>query len=300
MDPETAKANLVPGKDVSYLARCMDTLLQADCSDTSVFPLILPFLGQNLIDQNVIDYGIEPGVDITDSYFVLWEPFARAKAALLVGTIAEKCTALPDDVSEIVNRLMVMIQGNEDIELAFSFYALANIGLKKPEAILPHFQALCKIANGLVTIATNPTKAFSLFHSQPFKTEVYDSFLDFCSIKGVFDSPDNVQRLVANGLPFSIVNIANAVLFYVEKRPEMLWKLMMIFCRFVTEHPAGNQIMETENLTRDPKVNVGFAMRYALIDRDKAGELRNAIFAVPEKERTTERFAMIVDSLQLK
>ncbi|OHS93412.1 hypothetical protein TRFO_11831 [Tritrichomonas foetus] len=299
MDVETAKANLVPGKDVAYLARCMDTLLQNDCSDTSVLNLLLPFLGQNLIENNVIDYGIEPGVDITDRYFVLWEPFARAKAALLVGTIAEKCQSLPD-VTEIVNRLIVMVKGNEDIELAFSFLALTNIGVKKPEAILPHFVQLSKIANVLVTIATNPTKAFSLFHSIPFRTEIYDSYLDFCSIKGVFETPDNVQRLVAAGLPFSIVNIANAVLTYIEKRPEMLWKLMTIFLKFVTEHPTGNQMMETDNLTKDQKVNVGFAMRYALLGRDKAGELRNAIEAVPASERNVERFTKIVNSLQLK
>lgn len=299
MDVATAKAELVPGKDVSYLGRCIDTLLQHDCDDTSVLPLLLPFLGQDLLANKVIDYGIEPGVDITDRYFALWEPFARAKAALLIATIAEKCSALPDDMTEIVDRLLVMIKGTEDIELSFSFLALSNIGTKKPELILPHFNDLCKIANRLVTIATNPTKAFSLFHSTPFKTEIYGSYLDFCLIKGLFDNPANVQSLVASGLPFSLINIANAVLTYVNKRPEMLWKLMTIFIRFVTEHPAGAEMMETDNLTKDPKVNVGFAMRYALLSRDKAGELRNKIEAVPNDQRTTEKFAEIVNSLQL-
>ncbi|KAK8888868.1 hypothetical protein M9Y10_033608 [Tritrichomonas musculus] len=299
MDVETAKANLIPGKDVAYLARCVDTLLQHDCSDTSLLPLLLPFLDQNLLDNRIIDYGIEPGVDITDHYFVLWEPFYRAKVALLIGTIAEKCQTLPD-VKDIVDRLLVMIQGNEDIELAFSFFALTNIGVKQPNMILDHFNDLCKIANSLVTVATNPKKAFSLFHSIPFKTEIYDSYLDFCSIKGILDSPQNVQSMVAAGLPFSLINIANAVLTYIEKRPEMLWKLMTVFLRFVTEHPTGSSMIETDNLTKDPKVNVGFAMRYALLGRDKAGELRNKIEAVPEKERTTEKFAEILKGLELQ
>ena len=185
MDVETAKANLIPGKDVAYLARCIDTLLQHDCTDTSLLPLLLPFLDQNLLDNKIIDYGIEPGVDITDHYFVLWEPFARAKVALLIGTIAEKCDTLPD-CKDIVEKLMVMIKGNEDIELAFSFFALTNIGQKQPNLILDHFSDLCKIANTLVTISTNQTKAFSLFHSVPFRTEIYDTYLDFCAIKGIF------------------------------------------------------------------------------------------------------------------
>ena len=299
MDVETAKANLIPGKDVAYLARCIDTLLQHDCTDTSLLPLLLPFLDQNLLDNKIIDYGIEPGVDITDHYFVLWEPFARAKVALLIGTIAEKCDTLPD-CKDIVEKLMVMIKGNEDIELAFSFFALTNIGQKQPNLILDHFSDLCKIANTLVTISTNQTKAFSLFHSVPFRTEIYDTYLDFCAIKGIFESPQNVQTLVSAGLPFSLINIANAVLSYIEKRPEMLWKLMTIFLRFVTEHPTGSTMIETDNLTKDPKVNVGFAMRYALLGRDKAGELRNKIEAVPAKERTTEAFAKIVNGLQLQ
>lgn len=299
MDVETAKANLIPGKDVAYLARCIDTLLQHDCSDTTLLPLLLPFLDQNLLDNKIIDYGIEPGVDITDHYFVLWEPFARAKVALLIGTIAEKCDTLPD-CKDIVEKLMVMIKGNEDIELAFSFFALTNIGQKLPNLILEHFNELCKIANTLVTISTNQTKAFSLFHSVPFRTEIYDTYLDFCAIKGIFENPQNVQSLVSAGLPFSLINIANAVLSYIEKRPEMLWKLMTIFLRFVTEHPTGSSMIETDNLTKDPKVNVGFAMRYALLGRDKAGELRNKIEAVPEKERTTETFAKIVNGLQLQ
>lgn len=299
MDVETAKANLIPGKDVAYLARCIDTLLQHDCSDTSLLPLLSPFLDQNLLDNKIIDYGIEPGVDITDHYFVLWEPFVRAKVALLIGTIAEKCDTLPE-CKEIVEKLMVMIKGNEDIELAFSFFALTNISQKQPKLIMDHYNDLCKIANTLVTISTNQTKAFSLFHSVPFKTEIFDTYLDFCAIKGIFENPQNVQTLVSAGLPFSLINIANAVLSYIEKRPEMLWKLMNIFLRFVTEHPAGASMIETDNLTKDQKVNVGFAMRYALLGRDKAGELRNKIEAVPEKERTTEKFAQIVNGLQLQ
>ena len=177
MDATTAKANLVPGKEVAQIARAMDSLLQNDCGDASVIKKLLPFLGQNLLEKKVIEYSSEPGVDITNRYFVLWEPFARAKAALLVGTIVEKAEKLTEeDLEGVVPLLMGMMNSNEDIELTFAFLAITNIGLKLPQLVIPQFQTLAKIGNALVNIASHPPKAFSLFHSIPFQNEIYESF----------------------------------------------------------------------------------------------------------------------------
>ena len=299
MDAETAKANLTPGKDVAYLARCMDTLLQSECKDATVFDILKPFLGQKLMETKVIDYSVEPGVDITDHYFVLWEPFLRAKAALLVGTIAEKCETLPDCTS-LVDTLVGIFTNSqsEEIEISFAFFAITNIGLRQPEAVLPHLAHIAKPATSLISIAAAPPKAFGLFHSIPFRSDAFESFLNLCNIKGVFENPDNVNRLVAAGLAISLLQIGLSAQIFVEKHPEMQWKLLSVFVRLLTEYPNGYQLIDLDRLPRENFNDCCTLMRIAVVNHESVGALRNEIEAVKDADRTAEAFQALVKKHQ--
>lgn len=114
------------------------------------------------METKVIDDSVEPGVDITDHYFVLWEPFLRAKAALLVGAIAQRCETLPDCASR-VDRLVGIFANPQSEE----FECLCNHEYRPApaEAVLPHFPHIAKPATSLTSIAAAPPKAFGLFHS---------------------------------------------------------------------------------------------------------------------------------------
>lgn len=239
MDVETAKANLVPGKEVQELARCMDTLLSQECNDPSVFPQLLPFLGPNLIERKIIDYSIEPGVDITNHYFVLWEPFVRAKSALLIGTIAEKCKELPD-CAELIEPLITMLKSKEDIEYTFAIIAVSNIGLKRPEYILPHFSYLSKRLPELVYLASSVKSPFSLFYSVPFQSEVYESCVSICEIKGVFDNTENLNRLIDGGIPMALNQISRDSEKYKEKKPELKGKVDKCI-KLLNQHLSNNK-----------------------------------------------------------
>lgn len=301
MDATTAKANLVPGKEVAQIARAMDSLLQNDCGDASVIKKLLPFLGQNLLEKKVIEYSSEPGVDITNRYFVLWEPFARAKAALLVGTIVEKAEKLTEeDLEGVVPLLMGMMNSNEDIELTFAFLAITNIGLKLPQLVIPQFQTLAKIGNALVNIASHPPKAFSLFHSIPFQNEIYESFLNLCLLKGVFETPENLQKFIQTGLLYSLLTITKASPDYVQKRPEMEWNLLYICLRLITEFPGGGQLFDLDRLPIDPKNNPAIVLRIVSQDKQKAGAVRNILDAIPQSERNQDRFAQLTKQLVSK
>lgn len=301
MDAVTAKANLVPGKEVAQIARAMDSLLQSDCGDVAVVKKLLPFLGQNLLEKRVIEYSSEPGVDITNRYFVLWEPFARAKAALLLGTIVEKAEKITaEDLEGTVPLLMAMMNSNEDIELTFAFLALTNIGLRLPQLIAPQLQALAKIGNALVNVASHPPKAFSLFHSVPFQNEIYESFLNLCLTNGVFETPENLQRFVQSGLSYSLIAITKAAANYVEKRPEMEWNLLYISLRLITEFPGGGQLFDLDRLPMDPKNNPAIVLRVVCQDKQKAGAVRNILDAIPQSERNQDRFAQLTKQLVSK
>lgn len=117
---------------------------------------------QKPMQTKVIDDSVEPGVDITDHYFVLWEPFLRAKAALLVGAIAQRCETLPDCASR-VDRLVGIFANPQSEE----FECLCNHEYRPApaEAVLPHFPHIAKPATSLTSIAAAPPKAFGLFHS---------------------------------------------------------------------------------------------------------------------------------------
>lgn len=299
MDSETAKANLTPGKDVAYLARCIDTLLQTDCGDSSVISILTPFLGQKLMENKVIDYSIEPGVDITDHYFVLWEPFLRAKAALLIGTIAEKCDSLPD-CSAVVETLVGIFTSSqsEEIEISFSFFAITQIGLRQPESVLPHFAQIAKPATSMISIAAAPPKAFGLFHAIPFRSDAFDTFLNLCNIKGVFENPDNVNRLVAAGLPVSLLQIGLSAQIFAEKHPETQWKLLSVFVRLLTEYPNGYQLIDLDRLPRENFNDCCTLMRIAVVNHESVGALRNEIDAVKDADRTAAAFQALVKKHQ--
>jgi hypothetical protein len=301
MDNESAKANLIPGKDVAYIARCMDALLQSDCSDPSVIDLITPFLAPKLLDNRVIDFSIDPGVDITDHYFVLWEPFIRGKTALLLGTIAEKAATLPDLTSIVTTLVEIFTNGvSEEIELSFSFFAIAHIARRQPQAVLPHFQKLVRFAGAFVGLAAYPPKAFGLFHSIPFQTEAFDSFLNFVSTIGLFETPDNVQRLVAAGLPITLFQIAQGSSKFEEKHPEMLWKWLTIFLRLITEHPNGYQLFDLDRIPRDYVNDLLAILRLVLLSPSGAGAIRNEVSATPTAARTTQAVKDLLKKLQSK
>jgi hypothetical protein len=293
MDVSTALANLLPGRDVDYVAHCIDVLLQNDYKDPALFTSLLPFLGPRLLDQRVVDYAIEPGVDITDHYFVLWEPFIRAKAALLVGTIAEKCGDLPD-ATTVINLLVAIFTNaqSEEIELAFSFFALAQIGLRQPAPVVAHFAQLCRVGGALVNLAANRPKAFGLFHSVPFRTEVFESFVGFARVKGVFENHDNVQRFIAAGLPYSILQIALSAEIYAEKRPALQWNLLWVFIRLVTEHPNGHQLFDLDRIPRDGFNDICTLLRFGVLTPAQLGAIRNDVEAV--SDRTHEGFKALV------
>jgi hypothetical protein len=295
MDVEAARQNLVQGRDADYLARCMDVLLQNDYKDPSIFPSLVPFLGKKLLDQRIIDYGMEPGVDITDHYFVLWEPFLRAKTALLVGTIAEKSADLPD-TTPLIDPLVAMMTSHdsEEIELAFAFFAIGQIGLRQPTPLIGHFPQLCRAATSLVNLAANRPKAFGLFHSIAFRTEVFESFVNLARFKGVFEKPDNVQRFIAAGLPYSILQIALAAQFYVEKHPMLQWDLIDVFLRLVTEHPNGHQLFDLDRIPRDGFNDICTILRFAIVNPAQLGALRNDVEAVKSADRSTQRFTALV------
>ena len=178
--------------------------------------------------------------------------------------------------------------------------ALTNIGLRLPQLILPHFPTLCKLGNALVNLASHPPKAFSLFHSLPFQTETYDSFLNLCLMKGALDVPDNMQRITSLGLPNSILIITKAVPSFVEKRPKMEWTLLYITLRLITEFPKGNLLIDLDRLPRDPKNHPATVIRIVCQDTQKAGAVRNLLDAIPESERNQERFAQLTQQLTSK
>jgi hypothetical protein len=295
MDIETAKAGLIPGRDADYVARCIDVLITNSYSDPSIFESLQIFLQPKLIDNKVIDYGIEPGVDITDHYFVLWEPFLRAKAAWLIGKITQKSETIPD-LTSIVNLLVSIFtnQQSEEIELVFTFFTISQIGLRQPGAIIPHFPQLCKTASALVNLAANPPKAFGLFHSVPFKTEMFKAFLDFGLIQGVFENHDYVQRFLAAGLPFSILQIALCAELYIQPRPRMQWDCLYVFLKLVTEHPNGVQLFDVDRLPRENINDICTILRFAVTHPKLVGQLRNEVVAVGDDQRTAENFAVLV------
>jgi hypothetical protein len=301
MDVESAKANLVKGKDVAYIARCMDTLLQSDCADPAVCDLCLPFLGQKLLDTEVIDYSVEPGVDITDRYFVLWEPFIRAKAALLIGTIAEKAATFPD-LPAIVNALIAVFtsENAEEIERTFVFFGLVKIGLKNPPLILPRFPEIVTCATALVSFSASRPNAFCLFHSIPFKTTVFESFLDLCQIKGVFENPDYVQRLAAAGLPQVLLQIGLSAKLFEEKHPELFWRTLSVFLRFVTEFPNGYQLIDVDKLPKEEVNDLYSFMKIAVLEHRKTGTMRSDVDGVKLGDRTLERFKKLLTKWQEK
>jgi hypothetical protein len=295
MDVPGAKAGLVPGRDADYIARCIDVLLTNNCADPSVFESLQIFLAPKLIENKVIDYAIEPGVDIADHYFVLWEPFLRSKAALLIGTIIEKAESLPD-LAPIVGLLVAIFTNkeSEDIEHAFSFFALGQIARKQPAPILPHFPQLCRTACAIVNEAANPPKSFSLFHSIPFRTEVFEAFLNLGQTAGVFEEHDYVQRFIAAGLPFSILQIALSAELYIEKRPELQWDCLFLFLKLVTEHPNGHQIFDPDRLPRDSINDICTILRFAVLNPRLFGAIRNEVVAIKPADRTTANFKALV------
>lgn len=295
MDPATAVANITPGSEVANLARCFDTLLQADYADTSVLEKLLPFLGKNLLERNVIDYSREPGVDITDNYFVLWEPFLRAKTALLIGTIIEKCAEVPD-VSHLIEPLVDLFLGEEEIEQCFALIAITNIGLRKPEAILPLFPKLVKPLMLIVGSAASPAQPFCLYHSVAFQSQIFESFLDFMDIPGLLDTPENVQRLFESNVTLAIIQIALSERVYIEKKPATLWRMIWVFLRITTEHPQGLKMWDVDHIPKNGP-QACLLMRLALIAPDRAAYIRNQVAKIPTEQRTVDRFAQLLKEL---
>jgi hypothetical protein len=295
MDVPAAKAGLVPGRDADYIARCIDVLLTNSCADPTIFESLQVFLAPKLLDNKVIDYAIEPGVDIADHYFVLWEPFLRAKAALLIGTIIEKADNLPD-LTPVVNLLVSIFtnQQSEEIELAFSIFALGQSARRQPAPVLQHFPRLCKTGCALVNLAASPPKAFSLFHSIPFRTEVFEGFLNLGNMNGVFEDHDFVQRFVAAGVPISILQIALSAELYIEKRPELQWDCLFLFLKLVTEHPNGHQLFDVDRLPRDSINDICTILRFAVLNPKLLGAIRNVVVAVNKSDRTTANFKALV------
>jgi hypothetical protein len=295
MDVKVAIDNLLPGREAAQLAACVDTLLKAEYPGTEILPKILPFLGKNLIERNIVDYSAEPGVDIANSYFVLWEPFIRAKMALLIGTVIEKCKEVPD-VAEIIPPLVDMFLCEEEIEQCFALIAITNIGLRKPEAILPLLPKLIKPLIAIVGQAAMPAKPFCLYHSEPFQRQVFESFLDFMYIPGLFGNPENVQRLVENNITLAIIQIALSAHVYLTQKVDILWRMTWIFLRLTTEHPQGVKMWDIDHI---PKT--GFEscilMRAALKGPDRAATIRNMVDKIPQKERSLERYKLLVKEI---
>jgi len=288
MDTSTAIANIVVGSEVAHIARCIDTLLKADYSDSEVFSKLLPFLGKDLLEKNVIDYSAEPGIDIHDRYFVLWEPFIRAKTALLVGTIAEKCSGL-EKVEPIIPYLIDMVTSEEEIEQSFSFLAISNIGLKQPSLILPHMQKLVRSLTQLVATASAPSRPFCLFHSLPFQNQLFESFLDFCFIPGLFE-PEHISRFVEAGLPVSLVQIALSTYAF-DKKPELQWRVLETFLKLITEHPQGSKLFDSDRIPSTAN-DLCFLMKSALTNKELPNSMRNAFYAI--KEMNANSFAELV------
>jgi hypothetical protein len=301
MDVESAKANLVKGRDVAYIARCIDILLQSDCADPAVCELCLPFLGQKLLDNGIIDFSVDPGVDITDRYFVLWEPFIRGKAALLIGTIAEKAESFPD-LPQIVSALIAIFinENSEEIERTFVFFGLVKIGLKNPGLIVPRFPEIVTHSTALLSFAASRPNAFGLFHSIPFKTTVFESFLDLCQIKGIFENPDHVHRLAAAGLPQCLLQIGLSAKLFEEKHPELFWRAFSVFLRFLTEFPNGYQLVDVDKLPKEDSNDLYAFMRLAVLEHRKTGTMRSDVDGVKLADRNLERFKKLLTKWQDK
>ena len=295
MDTKVALENLIPGNEAAQLAACIDALLKAEYGGADVFPKLLPFLGKNLIENGIIEYSPEPGVDITNSYFVLWEPFIRAKTALLIGTVAENCKESPD-FSQLVPPLVDMFLGEEEIEQNFALIALTNIGMKAPELIL---SLLPKLAQPLVAIvgqAAMPSKPFCLYHSAPFQRQAFESFLDFMDIPGLFGNPENVQRLVEANITLAIIQIALSQHVYLEHKVSILWRMTWVFLRLTTEHPQGVKMWDLDHIPKQGYESC-VLMRAALKGPDSAGTIRNMVDKIPVEQRTLERYKLLVKEI---
>ena len=295
MDTKVALDNLIPGNEAAQLAQSIDALLKAEYAGADVFEKVLPFLGQNLIERGIIEYSAEPGVDITNNYFVLWEPFIRAKIALLIGTVAEKCTEVPD-LSPLVPPLVDMFLGEEEIEVCFALIAITNIGMKKPDLILSLLPKLAKPLVGIVGQAAMPSKPFCLYHSEPFQRQAFESFLDFMDIPGLFEKPENVQYLVGANITLAIIQIALSGHIYLEHKPEILWRMIWVFLRLTTEHPQGVKMWDLDHIPKQG-IDACILMRAALKGPDSAGAIRNMVDKIPKKDRTVERFKLLIKEI---
>ena len=230
-----------------------------------------------------------------NSLNLLWEPFLRAKAALLIGSIIEKVDSIPDTSSYFPLLLNMFING-EEIEQTFSLIAIAAIGAKQPEALTKHVPTLVKQLIYIVAAATVPTAPFCLFHSKPFQSQIYESFLDFLMIPGFLDNPENVQRLVENNITLAIFQIAVSTHIYLPKKPSTLWRVIWVFLRITTEHPRGLQLWDANQISRC-NVEPCILMKAALVSKDRAGAIRNLVDKIPQKERTAERFTQLLKEL---
>lgn len=295
MDPETAASNIIIGHEVADLARCFDVLLQNNCGDTTVLDKIFPFLGKDLLERNIIDYSRDPGVDITDSYFVLYEPFLRAKAALLVGTIIENCKEVPD-VTKFVNPLIDLFTGEEEIEQCFALIGLTSISQRKPELILPHFPKLARPLILIIGAASSPAQSFSLYQSNVFKSQVFESFLDFMEIPGLLDTPENVQRLFESNITLAIIQIALSEYVYIPKTPRTLWKMIWLFLRITTEHPQGIKMWDLDHIPKNGPQACNL-MRIALTSPEKAALVRNEVNKISSNNPSFETFTKLVKQL---
>lgn len=236
---------------------------------------LLPFLQQDLLANGIIEYSIDPGVDLTERYFVLWEPFIRAKIALLIGEITDRAKEIVN-VNEFIPLFIHMISSEEDIEQAFALFAVSEIGIKQSSSIAPFLTQLFRPVCNLLRKSVNPTRAFSLFRSIPFQLQLFESFLEFCQIDGIFEIPDNVQRLLSAGFSSALVSIALCPGVYIPKKPEFQWLFMKIFLRLVTEHPTGNTFFDLDIFPKQG-IDLCTLMRICLLDKNKAGEMRNDI-----------------------
>ena len=289
MQVQDAVSNLLPGREVSYIARCLDCLIENEYSNPEILSKITPFLGQNLLSSGVVDYSVDSGVDVCPTYFVLWEPFVRAKATHLVGIIVEKAETVPD-LSGVLNLILSILNSDEDLEKLYAFICLTNIGRKAPSVILPHFPTICKIATAITNYATNAPNAFTIYRLPQFLIQAYECFLEFALIDGILGSPENMQRFIAAGIQLNLVQIVSKVaLIEKSEKPAILWNLMWVFLRIVTEHPNGPSLFDLDNLPK-PGEEIHMAMRIALTDRSKAGGMRNAIDSVPVNKRDLENF----------
>lgn len=294
MDQQVAFDNIIPGKEAQVIANSMDALLQSDYSKSEILPKLLPFLGKNLLEERILEYSMEPGVDISNSYFVLYEPFVRAKSALLIGTVLEKCTEAPD-LKSYVDPLIEMVKGEEDIEQVFAFFALACIGTHSPELVLEKLNVLAPLIITLVSNATKPKNYFSLFHMSAFVYQVYDSFLDFLHIPKLLDTPDYVTRFVDANVTFAVFQVALSTHFYLPKHPNILFKATNVFLRLATEHPMGIKMWDLDHIPKDETLEACALMRIALTGgKDKAVQIRNEFAKIDKKDYTQERFTSFV------